>query len=85
MRDGYIRQINVLRVVDGDTLDVTIDCGFDIWKKERIRLLGIDAPEIRTRDLEEKAAGLESTKWLKDRIAEAVCNRDYISIKSEKK
>ena len=52
-------KINVLRVVDGDTVDVNIDLGFGTWiHKERIRLKGIDTPESRTRDPEEKKAGL---------------------------
>ena len=46
------------RVVDGDTVDAMIDLGFDTWVHKRIRLLGIDAPETRTRDLDEKAQGL---------------------------
>lgn len=46
------------RVIDGDTVDALIDLGFDVWVKRRIRLNGIDAPETRTRDLEEKARGL---------------------------
>ncbi len=48
---------NVLKVVDGDTVDVEIDLGFDLTKKERVRLGGIDTPESRTRDLEEKELG----------------------------
>ena len=51
----------ILRVVDGDTVDVDIDLGFGIWMhKERVRLLGIDTPESRTRDIEEKKFGLLS-------------------------
>jgi micrococcal nuclease len=46
------------RVVDGDTVDVTIDCGFNMHVKERVRLKGINTPECRTRDLEEKKKGL---------------------------
>ena len=46
------------KVVDGDTVDVTIDLGFDLTKKERVRLAGIDTPESRTRDLDEKKKGL---------------------------
>ena len=46
------------RVVDGDTVDATIDLGFDTWKKTRIRFYGINTPESRTRDLEEKKRGL---------------------------
>ena len=49
------------RVVDGDTIDVTIDLGFDLAKKERVRIAGVDTPEKRTRDLEEKALGLDAT------------------------
>ncbi len=56
----------IRRVVDGDTVDVTLDLGFDILYNNRIRLLGIDAPESRTRDLEEKALGLAA----KDRVKE---------------
>ena len=51
-------KVEVLRVVDGDTVDVDIDLGFSTWlKKQRIRLYGIDTPESRTRDLEEKKYG----------------------------
>ena len=54
----YEYKVKVLRVVDGDTVDVDIDLGFSTWlKKQRIRLYGIDTPESRTRDLEEKKYG----------------------------
>ena len=57
----------VTRIVDGDTLDVDIDLGFATkLTKQRIRMLGIDTPESRTRDLEEKARGLLSKKYLLD-------------------
>ena len=46
------------RVVDGDTVDALVDLGFDTWKKVRIRMHGMNAPESRTRDLEEKAKGI---------------------------
>ena len=53
------------RVVDGDTVDVSIDLGFGVWlHNERVRILGIDAPETRTRDLEEKAAGLDAKAFV---------------------
>ena len=56
----------ILRVVDGDTVDVDIDLGFGIWMhKERVRLLGIDTPESRTRDKEEKKFGLLSKEYVK--------------------
>ena len=56
----------VLRVVDGDTVDVDIDLGFGIWQKnERVRIMGIDTPESRTRDKVEKKFGLASKAHLK--------------------
>ena len=54
------RVIEINRVLDGDTIDVTIDLGFDLYKKERVRVAGVDTPEKRTRDLEEKA-GIDAT------------------------
>jgi len=60
------RVTEINRVVDGDTIDVTIDLGFDLYKKERVRVAGVDTPEKRTRDLEEKALGLDATNWLKE-------------------
>ena len=63
----YEYNCKIVKVVDGDTVDVDIDLGFGIWiKKERIRLYGIDAPESRTRDLEEKKYGLASKKYVED-------------------
>lgn len=53
------------RVVDGDTIDARIDLGFNVWTFVRIRLYEIDAPESRTRDLDEKRRGLESKEYLK--------------------
>ena len=60
----YEYKAEIRRVVDGDTVDVTIDCGFNIHIKERVRLSGIDTPECRTRDLEEKARGLAAKNRL---------------------
>ena len=54
----YFYQAKLLRVVDGDTIDALIDVGFDIWVKKRIRYMGLDTWESRTRDLEEKKKGL---------------------------
>ena len=80
-KDPYIYRIkSVLKVVDGDTIDASIDLGFDISLSKRIRLAGIDTPESRTRDLEEKALGLESKEWLKKTLEGA---KDII-IKTEK-
>jgi len=53
------------RVVDGDTIDARVDLGFKMWTHIRIRLYEIDAPELRTRDLDEKAQGLRSKAYLK--------------------
>ena len=61
------RVVEINRVVDGDTIDVTIDLGFDLFKKERVRVAGVDTPEKRTRDLEEKALGIDATNWIKDK------------------
>ena len=60
--------VEVLRVVDGDTVDVRIDLGFNVWHKCRVRLMGINAPESRTRDLEEKKRGLAAKQWLIDKV-----------------
>jgi micrococcal nuclease len=80
-KDPYIYRIkSVLKVVDGDTIDASIDLGFDISLEKRIRLAGIDTPESRTRNLEEKALGLESKEWLKKALEGA---KDII-IKTEK-
>ena len=60
----YYAKLN--RVVDGDTIDVEVDLGFDIWHKARVRMMGIDTPESRTRNLEAKALGLASKARLKE-------------------
>jgi|TARA_R100000458_G_C8268581_1_gene243416 micrococcal nuclease len=56
----------LIRVIDGDTVDAMIDLGFSIWSKKRIRLFGINAPESRTRDLQEKKMGLAAKERLKE-------------------
>ena len=61
----YEYRFKVNRVVDGDTVDGTIDLGFGIFTKKRIRLSGINAPETRTRDKEEKARGKEAKQRLR--------------------
>ena len=61
----YEYRCTVVKIVDGDTVDVDIDLGFGVWlKKERIRMFGIDTPESRTRDLEEKKYGLAAKEFL---------------------
>ena len=62
----YIYKAKCLRVVDGDTIDAQIDLGFDTHKVIRIRLVGVNAAESRTRDLEEKARGLAAKQFVID-------------------
>ena len=64
----YSYSARVLSVYDGDTITLLIDCGFNIFIKEKIRLLGIDTPEIRSRDKKEKEKGLMVKKYVKDLI-----------------
>ena len=61
----YTYKIKLDRVIDGDTIDAYIDLGFDVSVKKRIRFVGINTPESRTRDLEEKAKGLAAKDRLK--------------------
>tara|TARA_A100001035_G_scaffold127912_1_gene100574 strand:- start:1629 stop:2039 length:411 start_codon:yes stop_codon:yes gene_type:complete len=75
--------IKINRVVDGDTIDVTIDLGFDLYKKERVRVAGVDTPEKRTRDKEEKALGIDATNWLKEKLNSAVSGDDDLIIRTE--
>ena len=66
------RVIEINRVLDGDTIDVTIDLGFDLYKKERVRVGGVDTPEKRTRDLEEKSPWNRRNQLAKEKLEEAV-------------
>ena len=77
------RVVEINRVVDGDTIDVTIDLGFDFYKKERVRVAGVDTPEKRTRNLEEKALGIDATNWLKEKLEGAVAGDDDLVIRTE--
>jgi micrococcal nuclease len=70
----------VLKVVDGDTIDVDIDLGFDISYTQRVRLAGIDTPESRTKDAREKALGLE----VKDKLKKAIDAAKDVIIVTEK-
>ena len=72
--------ISIDRVLDGDTIDVTIDLGFDLYKKERVRVAGVDTPEKRTRDDEEKALGIDATNWLKEKLEGAISGDDDLVI-----
>ena len=63
----YEYNVKILKVIDGDTVDVDIDLGFGVWlHKERVRMMGIDTPESRTRDLEEKKFGLLSKEYVEN-------------------
>ena len=77
------RVVSIDKVVDGDTIDVTIDLGFDLYKKERVRVAGVDTPEKRTRNLEEKALGLDATAWIKDHLEGAIDGDDDLIIRTE--
>jgi micrococcal nuclease len=75
------RVSSIEKIVDGDTIDVNIDLGFDVCTKQRVRLLGIDTPESRTSDKEEKKYGLLSKKKLKEWCLKAVASdKDDIEI-----
>ena len=77
----YEYKCKIVKIVDGDTVDVDIDLGFGLWiHKERIRLHGIDTPESRTRDLEEKKLGLAA----KDRVKELCPVGSTVTIKTTK-
>lgn len=69
----------VLKVVDGDTIDVDIDLGFNISYTQRVRLAGIDTPESRTKDAREKALGLE----VKDKLKKAIDAAKTVVVKTE--
>jgi len=79
VNDKYLYEAELIRVVDGDTIDAWIDLGFNITVRRRIRLWGINAPETRTLDLEEKREG----KLAKARLEEILSiNRGSFSVKS---
>ena len=77
------RVIKIDRVLDGDTIDVTIDLGFDLFKKERVRVAGVDTPEKRTRNLEEKALGIDATNWLKKELKDVLDGDDELIVRTE--
>ena len=80
--EKYIYRGKLERVVDGDTIDALIDVGFDIWIKKRIRYSGIDTWESRTRDLAEKAKGLEAKARNKELLMEVSSKQGYFRLKS---
>ena len=76
--------VKIDKVLDGDTIDVTIDLGFDLFKKERVRVAGVDTPEKRTRNLEEKALGLDATNWLKKKLEDTIAgDGDELTVRTE--
>ena len=79
------RVVSIDKVLDGDTIDVTIDLGFDLYKKERVRIAGVDTPEKRTRDLEEKELGLHATDWMKKHLEDTIAGDEELTIGAELK
>ena len=79
------RVTKIDKVLDGDTIDVLIDLGFDLYKKERVRIAGVDTPEKRTRDLEEKELGIDATNWMKDKLTETIKGDEELTIRTELK
>ena len=79
------RVTKIVKVLDGDTIDVLIDLGFDLYKKERVRIAGVDTPEKRTRDLEEKVLGIHATDWMKDKLTETIKGDEELTIRTELK
>jgi len=76
----YEYRVHILRVVDGDTVDVDIDLGFGIWlRNERVRIMGIDTPESRTRDKVEKVFGLAAKKRLKELLGKTAILQTQVS------
>ena len=79
MHDFFTYKAHVVNVVDGDTIDVILDLGFNLKHKIRLRLFGIDTPEIRTKDKKEKAAGIIS----KEKVMELILDKD-VTVKTIK-
>ena len=79
------RVISVDKIVDGDTIDVTLDLGFSICKSERIRVAGVDTPEKRTRNLEEKELGIDASEWLEYQLEGAIAGEEDLVIRTELK
>jgi len=77
------RVTKIDKVLDGDTIDVTIDLGFDLYKKERVRIAGVDTPEKRTRNKEEKLLGIDATNWLKEKLDSTIAGDDELTIRTE--
>ena len=80
----YEYKVNIIKVIDGDTVDVDIDLGFGMWiKDERVRMMGIDTPESRTRDKIEKKFGLASKEKLKSILGKKSILKTQVNKKGE--
>lgn len=80
----YEYKCKIIKIVDGDTVDVDIDLGFGVWlKNERVRIMGIDTPESRTRDKVEKIFGLASKDRLKELLTKDIILKTFASKKGE--
>ena len=79
------RVTKINRVIDGDTIDVTLDLGFSLTKKERVRIAGVDTPEKRTRDKEEKTLGIDATNWMKQKLKDTIKGDEELVIRTELK
>lgn len=80
----YEYRANIVRVIDGDTVVVDIDLGFDVWlHKRHIRLYGIDAPACRTRDLDEKKYGFMAKEFLEKELADRVVLKTRLDVKGK--
>ena len=77
----YEYKVKITRVIDGDTVDAEVDLGFDTFIKDRIRLMGLDTPESRTRNKKEKALGLAAKAYLKELLRE---NKGDIILRTSK-
>jgi len=80
--EKYIYRAKLDRVVDGDTVDALIDVGFDIWFKKRIRFMGVDTWESRTRDLEEKKLGKLATERTRQLLEDVSSKSGYFRLRS---
>ncbi len=81
----YHYRATLRRVVDGDTIDVDVDLGFNIKYSERVRFLGVNTPESRTRDLEEKKRGLAAKAFVETWLEEKTGNQPIIQTTVDKK
>ena len=77
------RVTEIVKVVDGDTIDVIIDLGFALYKKERVRVAGVDTPEKRTRKQEDKELAIDATNWLTEQLDSAIDGEDDLVIRTE--